>query len=185
MKALPLTLTLALLLAAPAATAKPPPQRRSIDRGPKKAAPDVPVKINSDALDVLEGGKTVVWRGRVKVVREDMRVTCDTLTEKRGKTLTCRGNAHMVQTPDPKRNRPEREAWGEVAVYDYETAVLTVTGSPRGREGENRFRCDKVSFDARTDRLRGEGHVVMDVVTPADRDPLKPAADGGTKEPAQ
>lgn len=148
---------------APAAIARAP-ARRKVDRSTPQPGPDRPVKITSQTLEVLEKQKQVVWKGDVLVVRDDMKINCDALVgdyddQKKLKKLTCRGHAHMRQAAAVKPPRPEREAWGDLAVFDNETAILVVTGSPHAREGENTFQGDKVTFNTRADRLRAEGHV--------------------------
>jgi lipopolysaccharide transport protein LptA len=161
----------AVAASAPDAGAAP---RKKIDRTAKSGAPERPVKIAADAFDALEGGKRLIWKGKVLIVRDDMRVNCDRLVgegedAKHIRKLTCSGNAHMRQSAVANVH-PEREAWGEVAVFDNDTAILTVTGSPRGREGENTFQGDRVTFDTRADKLRAEGKVTAVLITPPERE---------------
>lgn len=151
--------------------AKVPPRQR-IDRTPRKG-PERPVKITADTFLANPGDKQVFWKGNVLVVREDMQVRCDSLTadydeQKKLKRLTCSGNVHMRQPAAPPRHE-EREAWGALAVFDNDSARLTVTGSPHAREGENTMRGDKVFFDTSVDKLRVEGHVTTEVVRPPER----------------
>ena len=82
------------------------------------------------------------------IVRDDMQVTCDGLTadyddNRQVKLMTCQGHVYMHQEPLPPK-REEREVWGETAVFDNQMNLLTVTGSPRAREGKNRMRGTKV-----------------------------------------
>ncbi|HCF60430.1 MAG TPA: hypothetical protein DFS52_20825 [Myxococcales bacterium] len=140
---------------APAAKRRKPSR---IQREPKKASgPLRPVNITSKSFEVSPGSQTAVWSGEVVVEREGVRVTCDRLTaqlddSKQVRAVTCQGNAHMIQRPTTP-DRPEREAWGEVAVFDNERAVLTVTGSPRAREGESTMKGTKVIFLVEEDRV--------------------------------
>lgn len=155
------------------------PKRKGIDKGPAKSVPERPVKITSDAFEVLAGEKQARWKGNVVVLRDDMKIQCKALLAdyddlKRLKRLTCTGSAHMRQAPNTKTGREEREIWGEVAVFDNDTAILTVTGSPRGREGANTMQGEKVVFDSNADKLRVEGRVDMVLQTPAGKDPLAP-----------
>ncbi|HEY3447793.1 MAG TPA: LptA/OstA family protein [Myxococcales bacterium] len=176
--------------AAATAAAKPAPaQRKRIDKSPAKQAPERPVKITADAFEILAGEKHASWKGNVVAVRDDMTVTCKALVadyddQKRLKKLTCTGNAHMRQVA--KAERPEREAWGDVAVFDNDTAILTVTGSPRAREGQSTMQGERILFDSNADKLRVE-RVSMVIDTPPDKDPLapkaRPAPDAGAKEP--
>ncbi len=174
-----------------APASKPPsPPRKRLDRSPPKQAPERPLKITADSFEVLAGNRHATWKGHVVAVRDDMTVTCKALVadyddQNRIKKLTCTGDAHMRQVA--KADRPEREVWGEVAVFDVDTAVLTVTGSPRAREGTNTMRGEKVSFDSNADKLRVE-RVSMVIDTPPDQAPpaggkaARPAPDAGAGE---
>ena len=191
----PLACSLALLLlassaalAAGAPAAKPhraQTPRKKIDKSPAKAVPDREVKITSETFEILAGSKQASWKGNVVVLRDDMRVQCRALLadyddQKRLKRLTCSGDAYMRQAA--KANRPEREVWGEVAVFENDTAVLTVTGSPRGREGENTMQGEKITFDSNADKLRVERATVV-IQTPPDKNPLAPKPAPGQEPP--
>ncbi|MBI5545765.1 MAG: hypothetical protein HY901_17895 [Deltaproteobacteria bacterium] len=162
--------------------------RRKIDRSPKSGQPERPVKITSDAFEVLNGDKQMIWKGHVLVVRDDMHVQCDSLTGdyddlKKLKRLTCAGNAHMRQAAVPNK-RAAREAWGELAVFDTDTAVLTVTGSPRAREGENTLEGQEITFDTGSDKLQVKA-AVMTIQTPPGKDPLAPKSVNGRGPPGK
>ncbi|MGC4121854.1 MAG: LptA/OstA family protein [Myxococcales bacterium] len=207
MKGLTCTLALAWILAASATShaaaaattsrpsAKPAPaSRKRIDKSPPKQTPNRPVKVTADSLEALPNQKHATWKGHVVAVRDDMTVTCKELfaefdgtgADRRLDKLTCTGDVHMRQVA--KGERPEREVWGEVAVFDNGTGVLTVTGSPRAREGTSTMQGEKILFDTTADKLRVE-RVSMVIDTPPDKDPLapkaRPAPDAGTaiKEP--
>lgn len=184
MTALALALAFAVAAARPApapAPVKPPAaKKKKIDRTPKQGAPDRPIKINSDTFEVLSGNKQATWKGNVVAVREDMRMTCNSLVadyddQQRIKKLTCSGQAYMRQAASPKgapSEHQEREVWGEVAVFDNDTAVLTVTGSPRAREGPNTMHGERILFDTEADKLRVE-RVSMVIQTPPEKEPKK------------
>lgn len=206
MRKLACTLVLLLAGAAPvddalaaAATSTPStrstkaPPRKGIDRSPAKKAPDRPVKITAESLDFLPGEKKALWKGNVVAVRDDMTIRCRSLVadydgagnDRRIQKLTCTGDAYMRQVA--KADRPEREVWGEVAVWDNDTAVLVVTGAPRAREGTSAMQGEKITFDSSADKLRVE-RVSMVIDTPPDKDPLarpkaSPPDAGARKEP--
>ena len=184
MKSIAASVCLLVALAAPPAeapktTAAKAPAHPRTDAA-KKAAPEV--HITADTLDALPGQKQVIYRGNVLAVREDMRVNCNSLTadydeQKKLKRLTCTGNVHMHQAASPPQHE-EREAWGDLAVFENDSGVLTVTGSPHGRDGANRMKGEKVLFDTNTDHLRAEGskgHPVETwIETPPDKGPFAP-----------
>ena len=162
--------------------------RKGIDKAPAKQAPERPVKIASESFEILAGEKHASWKGNVVAVRDDMTIKCKALVadyddQKKLKKLTCTGDAYMHQVA--KADRPEREVWGEVAVFDNDTAVLVVTGSPHAREGTSTMKGEKILFDSNADKLRVE-RVSMVIDTPPDQDPLAPkskAPDAGAKGP--
>lgn len=178
----------------PSAGSKSSNTRKGIDKSPAKKAPDRPVKITAESLDFLPGEKRALWKGNVVAVRDDMTIRCRSLVadydgagnDRRIQKLTCTGDAHMRQVA--KADRPEREVWGEVAVWDNDTAVLVVTGAPRAREGTSAMQGEKITFDSSADKLRVE-RVSMVIDTPPDKDPLaRPKAsppDAGEKEPGR
>jgi len=163
----PVLLALALALGSSAAagaaeknTARPVAQKKTA-RAAGLGSSATPVQITSKEFEALD--KKLIWTGNVVAVREDMTVRCDMLTadlddRKEMKRLTCSGHAHMYQ-PAVRNQHEEREAWGDVAVFDNDTALLTVTGSPRSREGDNTMAGDKFVFDTATDKLHVDGKV--------------------------
>jgi lipopolysaccharide export system protein LptA len=172
-----LTFALALLLAAPAVVAaaeKPPATKKaSRGRGRPQPAPVRPVNITASTFEIQPDRERAVWKGNVVVERDDMKITCDTLTAEyregaRLERLTCDGNAYLLQKADPPRHE-EREAWGERAVFENEQGLLTVSGSPRAREGTTRMRGKTVLFYVDENRLKVEQPVFE----------LETAPDGG------
>jgi len=150
----------------PAAATGTPPAARSkgaaskrISKKPKKsvAGPLRPVRIDCDKSDFTFGAHNASCIGNVVIERDDLRVTCDRLTadydqNQRIKKLTCQGNVHMLQKAVPPRTE-EREAWGDTAVFENDTSVLTVTGSPRARQGANTMRGQVVRVFVEEDRI--------------------------------
>jgi lipopolysaccharide transport protein LptA len=170
-----------LALADPVLAAEPakaPPAHQPIDKSPKKApaAKQVDIKISGDKFDAVEGGKQFAWSGHVLIVREAMRVNCDSFIGEGTdpshlRKITCTGHVHMQEPAVPDKH-PEREGWSDKAVFENDIGLLTMTGSPRFREGDNRMKGDKVLYDTNLDRVHAEGNVAMDVIPPADHDPL-------------
>ncbi len=140
---------LALALLAGAPPAKAPLRNPGKISAQAKPSPKRPVQITADSFDLKTEAHQARWQGNVIAVRDDLTVRCQTLVadydqQKELKKLTCRSEVHMVQKPPAPA--PEREAWGDLAVFDNETGVLVVTGDPRAREGDNTFKGDKVTF---------------------------------------
>ena len=179
--------------AQPSPAKAPAPQHGKIDKATRApaATPAKPIVISADKFDAVEGGKQLTWNGHVLIVREDMRINCDALVGEGTdpnhlSKLTCTGHVHMQEPAVPDKH-PEREGWSDKAVYENEASLLTMTGSPRLREGDNRMKGDKVLYDTNLDRVHAEGNVIMDVIPPPDHDPLQKPKDRdagvGSKEP--
>jgi lipopolysaccharide transport protein LptA len=197
MTALAAALALLLCAAVPGVQPSDPakPARKKPGQGQKKTMPERPVKITSDTFEVFDGERKFVWKGHVLAVRDDLKIDCDQLVgdydeQKHLKTLTCIDHVHMLQaaalSPPAPKPHDEREAWGDLAVFDNDTSVLTVTGKPqpRGRDGKNRMRGDQIIFESEVDKLRAEGHVVMDLESEPKKDtpPPQPARDPKSPE---
>ena len=158
-------IALALALALGNAPARPPGKPRPLD-------------IRADHLTVLTKDNRGLWKGHVHAVREatadqprlDLR--CDELVtdfvgENKLQKVTCTGDVEVVQG--------DRMGWGDNAVYDSTTGELVVTGNPRGQQGPNKFRGEKLTFFINSDRIEIE-HPVVD--TQASSEELK---SGGAK----
>ena len=135
---------------------------------PSKPRPSKPLDIRADHLTVLTKDNRGLWKGHVHAVRPatpeqpQLDLRCDELVtdfvgEDKLQKATCTGNVEVVQG--------DRQGWGEVAVYDSEKAELVVTGNPRGQQGPNRFRGDKLIFLVDADRIEIE-HPVVDTPAP-------------------
>lgn len=154
--------------AEPEAGPVPPQPKKKKARAGRRAGerPLREVEIKSDSLEVLAAARQMVFSGNVVAVSENMRVTCHRSTAKydeanRIRNLTCQGNAHVLQRP--RKGADMREAWGEIAFFDNERSVLTVTGSPRAREGPNTMEGTKVTFLVNENRLLVDNaHVVVE-----------------------
>ncbi|MFN7133368.1 MAG: lipopolysaccharide transport periplasmic protein LptA [Myxococcales bacterium] len=136
----------------PAPAAKPAP-------APVKPPEDKPVNVTAKSLEVAPDARQAVWQDDVVAERDDFRLTCDRLIaeydpSRRLKQLVCSGNVHLTQKAAP--GEPVREGWGEQAVFETATNSVTITGSPRAREGENAMNGSKVTFLVRENRLQVE-----------------------------
>jgi lipopolysaccharide transport protein LptA len=174
----------------PPKPASPSAPRKKIDRPPTgqaardpKKVVDRPIQITADTFLAESKDNLIRWKGNVLVVRDEMTIRCDSLValydeNKRVKTVTCSGNVHMHQ-PASANQHEARDAWGGRAVFDNDTGLLTVTGDPHAREGNNKMKGDQVFYDTSVDRLRLEGHVLTEVEPSSDKNPLVPR---GSKE---
>jgi lipopolysaccharide transport protein LptA len=128
----------------------------------------LPLDVRADHLTVLTKQNRGVWKGHVHAVRPataqrpELQLFCDELTtdlsgEDRLQNAVCTGNVQVVQG--------DRTGWGEKAVYDGARGELVVTGNPRGEQGPNRFRGEKLTFMLDSDRIEVE-RPVLDTPAP-------------------
>ncbi len=152
---------------------------------PKPSTPEAPndVQIKADRMEVLPGSKKALWKGHVEIDRADTKVWCDAMVadyddNKKLTLLTCTGHTHMWQAADLPRH-PEREAWGNLAVFDNLTGILTLTGSPHGREGTNELRGEKITYLSRENRTLVDAAVVTGHEQTGKEPAARPPRNGG------
>ena len=150
--------------ASPATSASPAPPRaaKATPAGKKApAGPMRPINITSERFEIMPNAERAIWSGAVVAKRDDLRIACDKLTAEFGerrriKSIVCEGHVHMQQHASARggaKQAVDREAWGERAHFDNERSLVTVTGHPEAREGENRIQGEKVLFFIEEDRV--------------------------------
>ena len=171
----------ALMLASPAAPVAPAsvkPKKdttpRKLGAGAQKKPPEKQreVDVKGDLLEVLNARHQAVFKGHVVAVSEDVTVSCDRGTVTYGeqskvKSLACEGNTHVLQLPRKDAREPtSREAWGEHAVFNNETRVLVLTGSPRMKEGDSTVEAKTITFNISENKALAEGDVKVKMDAP-------------------
>ncbi len=148
-----------------AKTAKAPKTARAAKASDSQAGqtgtPLRPINITSDRFEIMPNAERAIWTGSVVAERDDVRIACDRLTAEFGekrkiRSVLCEGNVHMVQRQAARGGKGGevlREAWGERAYFDNLNALVTVTGNPSAREGDNRIQGEKVLFYVEQDRV--------------------------------
>lgn len=145
-----------------AKAAKTAKTARTPDARPGQAgSPLRPINITSDRFEIMPNAERAIWTGSVVAERDDVRIACDRLTAEFGekrkiRSVLCEGNVHMVQRQAARGGKGGevlREAWGERAYFDNLNALVTVTGNPSAREGDNRIQGEKVLFYVEQDRV--------------------------------
>lgn len=109
-----------------------------------------PVQVSADKLQVFKKDARALYSGHARAVRDTMTMTCDELEvffdpKSEVDHLVARGNVVAVDG--------DRQAWGEHAVFDNTTGVLTVTGKPGGRQGPREVDGEVVTFVTGTEQL--------------------------------
>ncbi len=116
-----------------------------------------PYNITSDSLVATK--ESVVFTGNVKIKYNEMRVEADRAellydSEAKGdkvKTIIATGNV--------KYSENDRVAKARKMVYDRATEVVTLTGDPRIRQGDNIITCEEIKVFLKEDRYTATGKV--------------------------
>lgn len=141
------------------APAAPSSARPAFPEAQPAPAATQPLDIWSDRMTLQSRQRKVTWTGNVHAIRHPapgatnpapMHLRCLELVATYGEgdkleRAVCTGDVQAVQG--------DRAGWGQVAVYEAAEAVLTVTGEPRGQQGANRFRGERLRFFLDDDRV--------------------------------
>jgi lipopolysaccharide transport protein LptA len=112
-----------------------------------------PIDIKSDTLKVFHRERYGLFNGHVSADRGDVKLFCDRLRadyDEKGlvEMLTCDGSARVVMGP--------KEASGDKAVFDNNRELVTITGSPSLRDGEDIMKGEIIYFNLGDDTVRIE-----------------------------
>ncbi len=160
-------LAVALLLSAPVTRAA-----GADGRGPEPPArglfadKDTPIEITADSMELQRKTGTVTYKGNVRVVRDNVRITSHVLfaryDAKDGglKSITAEGGVRVRDGG--------REMTGDKAVFDGEEETVVVSGNTTVREGNNSVSGDRITIYTKEDRILVEnsGGRVRAVVFP-------------------
>jgi lipopolysaccharide transport protein LptA len=124
--------------------------------GTPPAKPLAPVTVKASDLEVLnkpQGARQAIWKGKVVARRSEATLRCDRMVafltpDDRVEQATCDGHVEAVK----------EENWvaGDHAEFDNVTGIITVTGNPRGKQGPNEVRGDRIIFNVDTNEVRVE-----------------------------
>ncbi len=154
----------AVALAAWAAEGGP----RSGERGTRGlfADTETPIVITADAMELQRKTNTIIYKGNVLVVRDDVKVTSDVLSARYDPKD---GGLRSVVAEGTVRVRDGgREMTGDKAVFDGPEETITVSGNTTVRDGNNSISGDRVTIYVKEDRILVEnsGGRVRAVVFP-------------------
>ena len=113
-----------------------------------------PVNITADRFEIQGRRQEAVWLGNVKAVRGRTILTCERLIAHYTKQqeinrIECVGRVEATHG--------DMWAKGERADFDNVSGILTVTGSPEARKGQNQLRGARIVFDVARDTISVEG----------------------------
>ena len=129
-----------------------------------------PVDIRSEKLKVFHRDRYAVFSGNVVADRSDVQLFCDELRaeyDEKGliERLICSGNVKVLMGT--------KEAHGREAVFDNRTEVVTITGDPWLKDGEDIMRGEIIFFGLADD--------TVDVEKPHGKYRMKPKSEKPSK----
>ena len=143
--------------------------------GPRSAEPgtpglfadtDTPIVITADSMELQRKTNTIIYKGNVLVVRDDVKITSDVLSARYDAKD---GGLRSVVAEGTVRVRDgRREMTGDKAVFDGPEETITVSGNTTVRDGNNSISGDRVTIYVKEDRVLVEnsGGRVRAVVVP-------------------
>jgi lipopolysaccharide export system protein LptA len=114
-----------------------------------------PIYITADWMEADQSKNSIVYKGRVVTVQNDMTMRSEMLTAfydpdtKQMKQIVAEGKVNATQG--------NRVATGEKAVFDDKSKTVTLTGNPVMRQGNSQVSGTKVIYFTEQDRSTVEG----------------------------
>jgi lipopolysaccharide export system protein LptA len=139
-----------------------------------------PIYITADWMESDQSKNSIVYKGRVVTVQNDMTMRSEMLTAyydpetKQMKQIVAEGKVNATQG--------NRVATGEKAVFDDKSKTVTLTGNPVMRQGNSQVSGTKVIYFTEQDRSTVEGDKNNRVTAVMFPDEFKgPEQSGGAK----
>ena len=140
-----------------------------------------PIYITADWMESDQNKNSIVYKGRVVTVQNDMTMRSEILTAfydpetKQMKQIVAEGKVNATQG--------DRVATGEKAVFDDKSKTVTLTGNPVMRQGNNQVSGVKVIYFTEQDRSTVEGDKDVRVRATIFPDELKGQDSAGGAKP--
>lgn len=142
----------------------------SRDGGPNRGGllgdDDTAVVITADSMELQRRTNTIIYKGNVVVVRDDVEIVSDVLFARydaRG-----RGLRSVVAEGAVRVRHGGRELTGDKAVFDGLAETVTVSGNSTVRDGNNSISGDRITIYMKEDRsvVENSGGRVRAVIFP-------------------
>lgn len=143
------------------------PQGGGTSTGGLFADKDTPVVITADSMELQRKTGTIVYRGNVLVVRDDVKIASDTLFARYG--ADDGGLRSVVAEGTVRVHHGGREMTGDKAVFDGVAETITVSGdNTTVRDGNNSISGDRITIYMKEDRsvVENSGGRVRAVIFP-------------------
>lgn len=109
-----------------------------------------PVEVSADKLEIFKKESRALYSGHAKAVRDTLTLTCDTIEVR----FSARNEVErIIASGHVEAVDGDRHAWGDQAVFENATGVLTVTGNPRGQQGAREVEGEIVTFVTGSEQL--------------------------------
>jgi lipopolysaccharide export system protein LptA len=123
---------------------------------------DAPVDIHSEEMTVDFEKHRIVFKGDVKVLQSDFSLAASEVTAIFGESAD--DIMKIVAEGDVSIRKADKEAWGQQAVYDRESATILLTGQPILKQGRNFIKGDEILVSLDEDRMEVKGGVEAEFV---------------------
>jgi lipopolysaccharide export system protein LptA len=139
-----------------------------------------PIYITADWMEVDQKKNSIMYKGRVVTIQNDMTMRSETLTAyydpemKQLKQIVAEGKVNATQG--------NRVATGDKAIFDDQAKTVTLTGSPVMRQGNSQVSGVKVIYYIEQDRAIAEGDGKVRVRATIFPDELKSRDQGDAKK---
>ncbi len=117
-----------------------------------KSQTDLPIYIQSDAMEAYQKENLIIFKGNVTVKRGEMVIYADLMriNYKQGQIgrdierIEAEGNVRVMQG--------EREAIGEKAIFYKDTESIVLLGNPQVKDGKTIIKGGKITADLKQDK---------------------------------
>ncbi len=127
---------------------------------------DTAVVITADSMELQRKTNTIIYKGNVVVVRDDVEIASDVLFAR----YDAKGGGlrSVVAEGTVRVRRGGREMTGDKAVFDGLAETITVSGNSTVRDGNNRISGDRITIYMKEDRsvVENSGGRVRAVIFP-------------------
>ena len=131
---------------------------------------DTPLVITADSMELQRKTNTIIYKGNVLVVRDDVKIASDALLAR----YDAKGGGlrSVVAEGTVRVRHAGREMTGDKAVFDGAEETIVVSGNTTVRDGSNSISGDRITVFMKEDRILVEnsGGRVRAVVVPGQLD---------------
>ncbi len=118
---------------------------------------NAPVDIHSEEMAVDFERHQIVFKGNVKVLQSDFSLSAGEVTAVFGESAD--DIKKIIAEDNVKIRKADKEAWGDRAVYDRQSATIMLVGAAVLKQGRNFIRGEEILFSLDDERMEVKGSV--------------------------